>query len=472
MSSQFTSGTLKQDGPLASVVVNDIHEATTDDDDASISDFAKDLSRHRRLQTTPHYSEKTERNCWSNGMEIWHAQMTNIFFILCWYTLSTFLSLYNKWMFDPNKYGFHYPLYTTSMHQIIQFVLSLICLAIWPHLRPRHMMGVREFCKRVVPCAVATGLDIGLSNSSLKTITLSFYTMCKSSSLAFVLIFAFIFRLEQPRLSLVAVISIISIGVLMMVSSETDFELTGFIQVMLASLMGGLRWSLTQMLLRPKASQAMSSASHQQIEPSDDRRLSVSSNRPGNARGHGHQHPVASVMLLSPVMAVCLLVVAICLEHSMFSSVYFTSFWTTIRTIGYMSLGGFIAFLMVVSEFIVIRRIGVVTLSVCGIVKEVLTIVLSTLIFGDRLTLINIVGLGVTMIGIGMYNWLKIRQQAAEDEAAYVEGYRQVVERTFDEDAVYFATADALDEDDSDYNDDVELPIKLADRRHVPQGDV
>ena len=74
-------------------------------------------------------------------------------------------------------------------------------------------------------------------------------------------------------------------------------------------------------------------------------------------------------MLLSPVMAVCLLIAAICLERDMFFSSHFTSFWSTIRTIGYMSVGGIIAFFMVVSEFIVIQRIGVVTLSVCGILK-------------------------------------------------------------------------------------------------------
>jgi solute carrier family 35 protein C2 len=88
---------------------------------------------------------------------------------------------------------------------------------------------------------------------------------------------------------------------------------------------------------------------------------------------------------------------------------------------------------------------------------------MSTLVFGDRLTTLNVFGLFVTMIGIGMYNWLKIRQQAAEDEAAYMEGYRQVVEQTFGEDAVYFAAADAFDNDDdnNDIYNDGELARKV-----------
>lgn len=66
---------------------------------------------------------------------------------------------------------------------------------------------------KVFPCALATALDIGLSNTSLKSITLTLYTMCKSSNLVFVLLFAFLFKLEKLRWNLVAVIIIITVGV-------------------------------------------------------------------------------------------------------------------------------------------------------------------------------------------------------------------------------------------------------------------
>ena len=44
---------------------------------------------------------------------------------------------------------------------------------------------------------VSTGLDIGLSNYSLMLITLSFYTMCKSTTPVFLLMFAFIWGIER-----------------------------------------------------------------------------------------------------------------------------------------------------------------------------------------------------------------------------------------------------------------------------------
>jgi len=57
----------------------------------------------------------------------------------------------------------------------------------------------------VLPNGVVTGLDIGLSNTSLVYITMSFYTMCKSRTQFFLLAFAFMWRLESWRCSLLPV---------------------------------------------------------------------------------------------------------------------------------------------------------------------------------------------------------------------------------------------------------------------------
>jgi solute carrier family 35 protein C2 len=39
----------------------------------------------------------------------------------------------------------------------------------------------------------------------------------------------------------------------------------------------------------------------------------------------------------------------------------------------------------------------------------VATIFISSLVFGDILTIINIIGLCITLFGIGLYNWLKMK---------------------------------------------------------------
>ncbi|KAJ1648810.1 hypothetical protein IWQ61_009902, partial [Dispira simplex] len=315
--------------------------------------------------------------------------------ILIWYVFSTSLSLYNKWLFGNDHLNFSFPLLTSAIHMAIQFLLTGAILMCLPKQRPQQTPSPFNYFTKILPCAVATGLDVGLSNLSLQTITLSFYTMCKSSSLAFVLLFAFLFRLEQPRLTLIGIIAIISVGVFLMAMSEVEFVLVGFVEVMMAAAMSGLRWSLTQILLQ-------------------DETIGISS-------------PLASMFFLSPLMALCLLVASACVEPlgSVLDKVLATSGLLASEFTIIIILGGVLATLMVLAEFQLISRTSVVTLSVAGIFKEVVTIIFATLTFKDKLTTINLLGLSVTLFGIGLYKWIKIRQmrQASKRDSL---GYKVV----------------------------------------------
>lgn len=57
-----------------------------------------------------------------------------------------------------------------------------------------------------------------------------------------------------------------------------------------------------------------------------------------------------------------------------------------------------------------------VTLSVGGMFKEVLTVLAGTIVFGDQLAVSNIWGVLVTLGGIGWYNWIKIQKMKEESQ--------------------------------------------------------
>jgi solute carrier family 35 protein C2 len=145
--------------------------------------------------------------------------------------------------------------------------------------------------------------------------------MCKSSSLIFVLLFAFIFRLELFSFRLVGVIFLIFSGVVLMVATETHFVLSGFLLVLSASASGGLRWSLTQVLLK--------------------------------SRKMGLDNPAATIFWLSPVMTLTLAVASAVVEGwwQVFRSKFFESWWAVLTTMVYLIAPGVIAFCMVMSEF-------------------------------------------------------------------------------------------------------------------------
>ena len=103
---------------------------------------------------------------------------------------------YNKWMFDDSRLDFPFPLFTTAVHMLVQFSLASLVLYFVPSLRPhngtghisdmgqsrhepetdRPLMTKMFYLTRIGPCGAATGLDIGLGNTSLRFITLTFYS--------------------------------------------------------------------------------------------------------------------------------------------------------------------------------------------------------------------------------------------------------------------------------------------------------
>ncbi|KXI83701.1 UNVERIFIED_CONTAM: hypothetical protein ACS92_05525 [Bacillus cereus] len=68
---------------------------------------------------------------------------------------------------------------------------------------------------------------------------------------------------------------------------------------------------------------------------------------------------------------------------------------------------GLLAFFMTLSEFVLLQYATLLTLSIAGIFKELLTIFTSWLLFGDKLTFVNLVGLAITRADIVWYNFYR-----------------------------------------------------------------
>ena len=204
--------------------------------------------------------------------------------------------------------------------------------------------------------------------------------MCKSSSLAFVLLFAFLFRLETPSWRLVAIIATMTAGVVMMVFGEIKFSALGFILVISAACFSGFRWALTQILL---------------------------------LRNPATSNPFSSIFYLAPIMFSSLFIIAIPVETfpALFDGIgVLIEQKGPVLGAGLLLFPGVMAFCMTASEFALLQRTSVVTLSIAGIFKEVVTISAAGLLFHDKLTIINFAGLFVTIGAIAAYNWVKIRK--------------------------------------------------------------
>ncbi|XP_074878492.1 solute carrier family 35 member C2 isoform X4 [Buteo buteo] len=168
--------------------------------------------------------------------------------VLLYYGFSIGITFYNKWLMK----SFPFPLLVTLLHLLLIFGLSALAraLARCRSGRPRAALSWADCLRRAAPAALSTSLDIGLSNWSFLYVTVSLYTMTKSSAILFILLFSLLFKLEEVRVTLLLVVLLIAGGLFMFTYKSTQFNTQGFVLVLCASFLGGIRWTLTQILLQ------------------------------------------------------------------------------------------------------------------------------------------------------------------------------------------------------------------------------
>ncbi|KAL6950011.1 hypothetical protein ACO0QE_000680 [Hanseniaspora vineae] len=421
--------------------------------------------------------------------------------ILGWYFCSISLSLYNKWMLDP-KYGLKlpYPLFITSVHQFFLWIISFIYVrvskakklkkqrrlsqrlaassAMGESLSDMHLQSTPQvittdkrqklvyYIKFIVPTAVASAGDIGFGNLSFKYVPLTIYTVIKSSSIAFVLLFGCMFRLEKYHWKLGIVVGVMFVGVVCMAfkpSSASDSGdddesawtfIFGVICVVLSACLSGLRWVYTQMVLKKKdaAAQAAVEGAEEGIPGSiksrntEDFPLSDVLSSPVQGNGLRTQfsgasretgitqksqlkkkkkkkkkNPIHTINQLAPIMGITLLLASFIFERPSFEIIFYKLF--TFNTgdfnvkhffmgISFILFPGIQVFFMTICEFGILQRSKVLTLSIAGIFKELITIWVSMLILHERIkSFINWLGMVIIMLDVCYYNWYRYMEK-------------------------------------------------------------
>ncbi|XP_010542719.1 PREDICTED: probable sugar phosphate/phosphate translocator At1g06470 isoform X2 [Tarenaya hassleriana] len=315
-------------------IENDIRKETS-----FSSSFSGDSSSSDNLQGLPKASKDV-----ISAADV----LKTLFFVLVWYTFSTFLTLYNKTLLGDDLGKFPAPFLMNTIHFSMQAVLSNMITWYWSErFQPGVTISWRDYFIRVVPTAFGTAMDVNLSNASLVFISVTFATMCKSAAPIFLLLFAFAFRLESPSLKLFGIMLIISAGVLLTV------------------------------LLQKEA--------------------------------YGLKNPFTFMSYVTPVMALVTGLLSLLFDpwSEFRSNQYFDSRSHIARSGFLMLFGGALAFFMVLTEYVLVSVTSAVTVTIAGVVKEAVTIVVAVFYFHDEFTWLKGVGLIIIMFGVCLFNWYK-----------------------------------------------------------------
>lgn len=316
-------------------------------------------------------------------------------YTLLWYMFSIGITFYNKWLFQ--WYGFHFPLSVTSVHMLLTFGWSGVArrYLTWAQGVQYKPMSWRNIFTRIFPAGATAALDIGLSNAAIATeMHINLYTICKSTVVVFVLMFGICFGIQKPSWRIGSIIFLVVFGVILFeAKDDISFHSTGFFLVFLAAMFGGLRWVLTQVLLK--------------------------------SNDIGLNGTVDTLYYVAPCMTITLLPFAIFAEGPklivspmLFHASHDVAFMTIISVL----LGACLAFCLTISEFLLVEYAGSLTLSIAGVFKELVTMVLAAAVVkGNELSTLNLLGLFVSLAGIGLYNYTKYWENIGKQK-----GYKQV----------------------------------------------
>lgn len=212
-----------------------IHDVELHNDDIRMDSLNKRASITTSIISTKH-------------SKLLHLAIGTLGLILLYLSLSICLTFYQEWLLKSIKF----PLSIITYHLFIKLLLSTIVRAIFKLIsgKPRVLLDFRTSIKKIAPTGLASGIDIGFSNWGLELVKISLYTMTKSSTIIFILIFAIILGLEKKSWSLFLIVVMISGGLFMFTYKSTQFDAFGFTFVLFASLASGIRWSFAQLIMQ------------------------------------------------------------------------------------------------------------------------------------------------------------------------------------------------------------------------------
>jgi drug/metabolite transporter (DMT)-like permease len=224
------------------------------------------------------------------------------------------------------------------------------------------------FQKSILPVSIFYAFSLVLSNKSYIYLSVSYIQMLKAFTPVFTLIFSYLAGIEKSSLMEVYIVSVICIGVALASYGEILFSWTGFILQSLAILFESTRLVLVGLLMK---------------------QLKLD--------------PLSSLYYIAPVCASFIGLACLIFEAGSLP-------WERMLTVEFvfiLIINGLVSFTLNVAVVLLISNTSALILTLAGIVKDIMLVLLSVLIFGSPVTPLQYVGYGVALLGLHLHKEYK-----------------------------------------------------------------
>lgn len=276
--------------------------------------------------------------------------------------------LFNKFVLDQLQFPF--PMFLCCWHMVLATVITRIMAA-----TTNMLPGVREkkvdstaFTNKIIPVAAVFAISLVLSNKTYIYLSVSYIQMLKAFTPVAVLAFSFFAGLEKSSAMEFYIVTLICIGVALTSVGETFFSLTGFTFQTLAIFAESTRLVLTNILMKE---------------------LKLD--------------PLSSLYYIAPPCALTIGMACIIFE---FTDLPFQRMTTPEFGI-VLLVNGAVAFTLNVAVVLLIGNTSALILTLAGIIKDILLVALSVLVFGSPVTPLQYFGYAVALLGLNLHKEFK-----------------------------------------------------------------
>ncbi|EFZ03454.1 uncharacterized protein G6M90_00g057320 [Metarhizium brunneum] len=297
-----------------------------------------------------------------------------------YFFFSLLLTLYNKLVLGM----FHFPWLLTCLHASFASMGTYAMLQLGYFKLSR--LGRRENLALVAFSALFTA-NIAVSNLSLAMVSVPFYqTMRMLCPIFTILIYRTWYGRTYSYMTYLSLVPLI-IGAAMTTAGEMTFTDAGFLLTILGVILAAVKTVVTNRFMT----------------------------------GSLALPPVEFLMRMSPLAALQALACATATgEVGGFRELVTSGDISLPTSIASLTGNGFLAFLLNISSFNTNKLAGALTMTVCGNLKQCLTVLIGIFLFNVSVDLLNGAGMAVTMVGAGIYSKAELDNKKRKQQPQYI----------------------------------------------------
>ncbi|EHK41721.1 hypothetical protein TRIATDRAFT_84499 [Trichoderma atroviride IMI 206040] len=274
--------------------------------------------------------------------------------------------IFNKWLLDTA--GFKYPIILTCWHLIYATIATQILARTTTLLDSRRNFPVtgRLYLRTILPIGLLYSGSLICSNVVYLYLSVSFIQMLKAASPVAVLFASWSWGVAEPNLAKFLNVLVIVFGVAVSSFGEIQFSWTGFFFQIGGTTFEAVRVVMIQVMLS----------------------------------GEGlNMDPLVSLYYYAPVCAVMNFLIALVGEVPKFKLEHAAQ-----AGYGMLFLNASIAFILNVASVFLIGKTSGLVMTLTGIFKSILLVVVSILIWSTPITFLQAVGYAIALAGLTYYS--------------------------------------------------------------------